>query len=267
MVEKPDNFKRLNILFITLDNLTNTVIRTFPATSNFGTNNSNLFLAMVSKSMSGYVTVGAPYVDPFTSSGEYLTSVFTKITVNASFVIIAQVELILVNLEQFFAYVIYFPNTIFIYAITNPADNQTTVLSISNKSLSINIMLIMMSNTSTIVIDGMSYLVGISTFPGLFPINSLTATLASTSGPYSLIVMSPISIMDLPTETLVSYLDLYAYISDFMFAVCGAITVMAVISFSYIAANLITFPLNKLSRGIKNFFKGTDSLTITVMLN
>lgn len=270
MVEKPNNFKRINIMFITLSNPNNTVIRTFPATSNFSTNNSNLFLGLASQSIPGYVTLAPPYLDPFTQSNLILSSLFTKIpTSDPNLVIVLQVELIISSLEEFFTYIIYFPNAVIAYTITNPYTNKTTVLSISNSTLKayMDITTVMQSNQSTLNIAGTSYLVGISKMPGVFPINNLTATLASTAGPFSVLVLSPINDMDLPSRTLISFLDQYGEVSDMMFGICSAMAVMAVISFSYIAANLITFPLGRLCQGIKKFLSGDDSTKVVVMLN
>jgi hypothetical protein len=135
MIEKPDNFKRLNIMFVNLLNPTKTVVRTFPATSNFSTPSAGLFLLLANMSTPGYASVLPPTPDPFTVSGQIISSLFTKIVVNSSFTIILSVDLIISNLEHFFSYVIYFPNAVIVYTITNPANNQTVILSISNSTL------------------------------------------------------------------------------------------------------------------------------------
>lgn len=67
----------------------------------------------------------------------------------------------------------------------------------------------MASNMSTLKIDNTDYLVGITTFPGKFPITNLTSALESKDGPYSVLVLSRIKDMDNPSQTLVDFLDQY----------------------------------------------------------
>lgn len=72
--------------------------------------------------------------------------------------------------------------------------------------------------------------------------------------------------MDLPSMTLSSFLEKYAYISNFPYALCAFLTVLTVISFSYIAANKIVYPLNKLAKAIVKFLNGSNATEIQATL-
>lgn len=80
-------------------------------------------------------------------------------------------------------------------------------------------------------------------------------------------VLSPISSMSSPSESFLSYLSNLTYMSNFSLGVSTMITLMAVIAFSFLAANLITYPLNKLNKGIKMYLAGSAAVEVSHMLN
>jgi hypothetical protein len=95
----------------------------------------------------------------------------------------------------------------------------------------------MTSNQSVMSIDGEQYMVGLTSFPDSYPINNITYLMTNTIGPYTIVVLSSISVMDVPSVTLTNFLDKFIYISNFSYSLCAIFTLLTVVSFTYIAAN------------------------------
>lgn len=124
--------KRFNILFINPQNVSQTVIRTTPATSDFQFKaSSKVFGRILSQNQPGTVLISLPYEDYYANTG-YLMYIGTEIVVNSTLSIILQAEMIVVNMEAtFYNFVIYFPNAILGYVFTS--GNQSELFSSSFK--------------------------------------------------------------------------------------------------------------------------------------
>jgi hypothetical protein len=71
LASSPDIVKRINILFINPTNLTQTAIRTYPATSDFKLkrNNTRLFSTLLAENTPGAVLISLPYMDYYANTG------------------------------------------------------------------------------------------------------------------------------------------------------------------------------------------------------
>ena len=119
---------------------------------------------------------------------------------------------------------------------------------------------------STLTIGESQYVVSTTSYPSSFGLGNAADLIVQEGGPYTIFLLSPISSMNLPSMTLSSFLEKYAYISNFPYALGAFLTVLTVISFSYIAANRIVYPLNKLTKAIGKFLSGTNATEIQVTL-
>lgn len=155
----------------------------------------------------------------------------------------------------------YFPNAIVGYIYTDPSENTSELYSVSNKELYINATELMANNQSTVVINGTKYMVGLSSFSNTYPIHDLTYLINTASGPYTVVVLGEINSMDAPPITLSTFLGRFAFICDYAYGLCAIVTLMTVVTFTYLAANNISSPLNKLSKNIGKFLEGTKNST------
>lgn len=125
----------------------------------------------------------------------------------------------------------------------------------------------MTHNLSRVWIQGNEYLVALTHFPMTFPINNLSAIFSDPTGPYTIMVLSPISSMSTPSDSYISFVSNYAYVVNFSFGMGSLITLMTALSFSFLAASILTYPLNKLTKGIKMFLTGKNATSVAYMLN
>lgn len=127
---------------------------------------------------------------------------------------------------------------------------------------------IMASNQSSININGTQYIVGLSSFPDVYPIDNLSFLLGTPNGPYTVFALGEIATMNAPPTTLSTFLEQFIYINNYAYGLCAIVTLMTVVSFTYIAASKISSPLSKLSKSTGKFLAGAkDSTGVQIALS
>jgi len=66
------------------------------------------------------------------------------------------------------------------------------------------------------------------------------------TGPYTVFVLGEIDSMDAPRITLVTFLQQFSFICNYAYGLCAIVTLLTVVTFTYLAASKISSPLSKL---------------------